>query len=302
MKDSKLKTQKIKNNNNSFITRTMKTLTSLKTAIAILLMCFMFQTVNAQAYSFTLIQNSQYNYTIAAVSNFDSGTFQPIPQSYGFVLVFPDGVTISVDDYFPTGINGTISPISGTDVAFIDPNMADKDLFLVTTIVGGQLVFFSPHTAGTIIPLVTLTVIGDPVLGEIRMLDNESTLSSSAPINGALDSFIQVDVIDDGTFAFTNEFNKLHGDVSFNFDGTLSIPTVELTGFSLYPNPANNYVNIKGSIIDLKQIDIFNINGQLVKTVTSKLDQIDISNLESAIYLVKLYSDTGSKTMKLVKR
>jgi len=83
---------------------------------------------------------------------------------------------------------------------------------------------------------------------------------------------------------------------------TLSVPEEDFADFSLYPNPASNYVNIKGSIIDLKQIDIFNINGQLVKTVTSNLDQIDISNLESAVYFIRLYSDTSSKTMKLIKK
>ncbi len=278
----------------------MKTLTSLKTAIAILLMSFMFQSINAQAYNFTLIKNSDFNYTIAAVSNIDSGTFQPITQSYGFTLVFPDGVTISVDNYFPAGTNGTITPIAGTAVVGIDPSMTDKDLFLITT--DAPALTFNAHTIGTVIPLVTLTVIGDPVLGEIRILDNESTLASSAAINGSLDAFIQVDVIDNGTFAFTNEFNQLSGDVSFSFDGTLSIPTVEFSEFSLYPNPASDSVFIKGNLSELTKVEIYNINNQLVKTLTSKLDQIDISNLESAVYLVKLYNDAGSKTMKLIKK
>ena len=277
-----------------------KSMNTLKTIIAFFLMSFMLQSVNAQAYSFTLIQNSDYNYTIAAVSNFDSGTFQPITQSYGFTLVFPDGVTISVDNYFPVGTNGTITPIAGTAVAGIDPSMADKDLFLITT--DAPALTFNAHTVGTVIPLVTLTIIGDPVLGEIRILDNESILASSAAINGSLDAFIQVDVIDDGTFAFTNEFNKLNGDVSFNFDGTLSISTVELTGFSLYPNPASNNVFIKGNLLELNKVEVYNINGQLVHKITNRFNQIDISNLESAVYLVKLYSNTGSKTMKLVKR
>jgi len=302
-KTQEIKTQ-LKTTNQIIKFKTMKTLTSLKTALVILLISFMSQNVNAQAYDFTLIQNSQFNYTIAAVSNFDSGAFAPFMQSYGFVLVFPDGVTISVDNYFSTDTDGMTTPIDGAALAGLDSNLidyADNDLVLITA--SAPAITFNPHTVGAMIPLVTLTVIGDPVLGEIRVLDNESTLANSPlpAINGALDAFIQIDVIDDGTFAFTNEFNQLTGDVSFGF-ATLSIPTVELSAFSLYPNPASNYVNIKGSIIDLKKIDIFNINGQLVKTVTSNLDQIDISNLESAVYFVKLYSDTSSKTMKLVKR
>jgi hypothetical protein len=302
MKATYSKTQNIENQLKTTIQikfTPMKTLTSLKAAITILLMSFMFQTVNAQAYDFTLIQNSINNYTIAAIPTFDSGTFQPITQSYGFTLVFPDGVTISVDNYFPGGTNGTISPIDGAAVAGIDPSMADKDLFLITTDTAGLT--FNAHTIGTVIPLVTLTVIGNPASGEIRILDNASTLASSAAINGALDAFIQVDVIDNGTVIFTNEFNNLTGDVFFDF-ATLSIETVIFSEFSLYPNPAIDNVYIKGNLSELDKVEIYNINGQLVNTINNGFDEIDISGLESAVYFVKLYSDKASKTMKLVKK
>ena len=77
---------------------------------------------------------------------------------------------------------------------------------------------------------------------------------------------------------------------------------VQNIDFVLYPNPASNTLYIKGNLSELTKVEIYNINSQLQKTVTSKLDQIDINSLESAVYFVKLYSNAGSKAIKLVKK
>ncbi|WP_299275439.1 T9SS type A sorting domain-containing protein [uncultured Psychroserpens sp.] len=278
----------------------MKTFTPLQ-FIGCMLISLLSYTSIAQNYSFTLVQNSDYNFTISAVSQFDSGSFQPITQSYGFVLVLPDGISITVDNVLPTGASETVTSIPGTNVAALDPSMSDKDLFLITTDTSGAL--FNAHADGTTIPLITITVNGNPSTGEIRILDNNSILASHPAINGSLDAFIQVDVTDDSTVNFNNEFDKLNGDEAFSFE-TLSTETPEtfIADVTLFPNPAKDEVTILSEHTIINYAEIFNIHGQRIMKVDNPLSAIDVSQLESAVYLVKIYSETGAnKTIKLIK-
>ncbi|WP_422107136.1 T9SS type A sorting domain-containing protein [Winogradskyella sp.] len=169
----------------------------------------------AQNYNFDLVQNSTYNFTVSAVAQFDSGGFAPITQSYGFTLVVPDGITITVDTVLPTGTTENINLIPGDTpfVVGIDPTMADKELYLITTDTQGRTI--SAHANGAVIPLVTLTVNGAPTSGEIRILDNNSTLANGLGV--ALDTFFQVDVVDDSTVSFNNEFNVLGSTPAVSF-------------------------------------------------------------------------------------
>ncbi|MCD2259448.1 T9SS type A sorting domain-containing protein [Psychroserpens luteolus] len=278
----------------------MKPITPLK-MIVILTLTMLSTKSRSQNYDFALIQNSDYNFTLAAVSQFDSGSFEPRTQSYGFVLVLPDGFTITVDQVLPSGTNETVTPIPGTNVAGLDASMADKDLFLITTDTSGGTL--SAHGSGETIPLVTFTVNGAPTSGEIRLLENDSNLASHPAINGALDAFIQADITDDATVNFTNEFNMVSGTNAYSFE-TLSTEEIdaEILNISLYPNPAKDEVYIKGNTNDLSGIELYDINGKQVLVQTHSFERIDISQLESGVYLVKLKSiAASSKTIKLVK-
>lgn len=75
----------------------MKKLTPL---LLLILVASLFSTqIQAQeSYSYTLIHNGGYDFTIAAVPNFDSGTFKPITESYGFIINLPEEVTVTFND------------------------------------------------------------------------------------------------------------------------------------------------------------------------------------------------------------
>lgn len=251
----------------------------------------------AQQYSFTLIHNSDFSFTIAAVPDFDSGTFQPITQSYGFVIVVPDGITVTVDQYLPTGTAGTLTPINGADVTAFDPSMADNDLYLITTDTAGRTL--AAHASGVVISLVTLTVNGSPTSGEISMLDNDSTLANAPELLGSLDSFIQVDVIDNGTVMFANEFSGLTGMTSFDFS-TLGFGETELIDSAIlfYPNPASEVINIQTNL-ELTKVELFDVLGKRIfETGTTK--RINIEPFKAGIYFLKVHTTKGTVTKKMV--
>ena len=56
--------------------------------------------------------------------------------------------------------------------------------------------------------------------------------------------------------------------------------------------------------IDVSNVEIYNITGQLVKSFTNVISdqELDITNLNSGIYLVKMTNGNGtSQTKKLIK-
>lgn len=74
---------------------------------------------------------------------------------------------------------------------------------------------------------------------------------------------------------------------------------------SLYPNPVAETLNIsKKSDIEIQSLEIYNSLGQIVLAIPNakELNAIDVSNLTSGIYFVKINSDKGSANTKFIKK
>lgn len=79
----------------------------------------------------------------------------------------------------------------------------------------------------------------------------------------------------------------------------------ENNGLKIYPNPALEYVVISNQNIDLKEIKIYSSNGILVKKqiLSSSESNLDISNLDSGIYLFQLVDAKGKIfTKRIIKK
>jgi len=256
-----------------------------------------FNTIQAQNYSFTLIDDGDYDFTLSAVSEFDSGAFSPLTQSYGFTLVVPDGVTITFNSYLPLGTSGKVNLIDGASLIGLDPSMADKDLYLVTTETSGAPV--AAHANGQIINLVSFTVDTMPTNGALTVLDNNSILATAIPLNSSLNSFIQADIDNNDRVNFNNEFAGLTRTASINFSSLgLDDNQLESTEVSIYPNPTSKFIYVSSSYI-IDKVEIFDIPGKLVLT-TEKTDQIRVDQLPVGVYIFKAYAEEGSLTKKVI--
>ncbi len=72
----------------------------------------------------------------------------------------------------------------------------------------------------------------------------------------------------------------------------------------MYPNPTSKYVYItsKNDITKSKNIEIFNLNGQLIKNLPNFGNNIyDVGDLESGIYIIKINNGVVFITSKLIK-
>ncbi|MFK5981826.1 MAG: T9SS type A sorting domain-containing protein [Flavobacteriaceae bacterium] len=76
-----------------------------------------------------------------------------------------------------------------------------------------------------------------------------------------------------------------------------------LTNVLLYPNPVNDFLTIKLPYNANAEVSIYNILGKKImsKSFSGVTNQIDISNLNSGMYLVTIKTETAIVTKKIVK-
>lgn len=82
---------------------------------------------------------------------------------------------------------------------------------------------------------------------------------------------------------------------------SLSINDNLANNFSLYPNPVSNgVVNIRTNSQDAINILVYDVLGKQVKNETITNNTLDVSNLNTGIYIVKLSQNEATVTKKLV--
>lgn len=108
------------------------------------------------------------------------------------------------------------------------------------------------------------------------------------------------------TFDLVNEWDSFTVDtvdgIGFH-NTTLSTTSFSWEGLSIYPNPTSfDYVFIRHNE-DLK-VEVFNVLGKKisVNTITNSNSRLDISNLSSGIYLLKISNQESFITRKIIKQ
>jgi len=79
-----------------------------------------------------------------------------------------------------------------------------------------------------------------------------------------------------------------------------------LNNISIAPNPSNGLVTItKNNQTTISKINVFDINGKVVKIIDSELNlesiQIDLSKFSSGVYFVEISNDNDKIVRKIVK-
>jgi hypothetical protein len=75
------------------------------------------------------------------------------------------------------------------------------------------------------------------------------------------------------------------------------------TSVKIYPNPASTSITLENESA-IESVSIYNVVGQEVKTAAPNSNTItlDISNLETGIYVIKSISEGRTSTSKFVKQ
>ena len=100
------------------------------------------------------------------------------------------------------------------------------------------------------------------------------------------------------------------GDTRYYGVNTAIAPILKNTTFRIYPNLVNKFLNVDYKLLSgtTVKLDIYNINGQLVKSLIRSEKQnsgsytksFDVSNLENGVYFARYAAGSSSQTVKLV--
>lgn len=97
-------------------------------------------------------------------------------------------------------------------------------------------------------------------------------------------------------------FSEWVGPVEFTTQD-MSVGNEAFQSFGFYPNPVENFINLNAQL-PMEKVEIYNLLGQKVidkHPDTTEL-QLDMSQLSSAVYLMKVKIDGKQKSYRLIKR
>ena len=81
--------------------------------------------------------------------------------------------------------------------------------------------------------------------------------------------------------------------------GKTQEPTIE--GLAIYPNPVNSgkiFISSKSSLN--KKVEIFNVLGKKVLESVTTSKEVNVSQLEAGVYIIKIKEGDASATRKLI--
>lgn len=160
-----------------------------------------------------------------------------------------------------------------------------------------------------LIPLALFLALVWPVLHSQEVLNVQSESESTQfpmeklhKLTFEKDSFFLT--LKDGT-VFPYSFDVLNH-LTFGENASTNIQTAYAQGqtIGLFPNPVRNYLNYKLSIPKEANITIINLQGKVMlqKTGHPCCQRIDVSFLESGLYLIQLQIGNSSTTKMFIKQ
>lgn len=91
-------------------------------------------------------------------------------------------------------------------------------------------------------------------------------------------------------------------------EAALSTSSQDEYAFSIYPNPANDFISIsnRDTSLEINRIGIVDVNGRAIRTIVlgnaSNNSLINVSDLSSGIYMFVISSNKGTIVKKFVKQ
>jgi len=105
------------------------------------------------------------------------------------------------------------------------------------------------------------------------------------------------------TYYIITGTNDAKATVSINLSGILATNENFLEGFSYYPNPVTNEINLT-SKSNIDEVSFFNVVGQKVlsKKLGATHHSIDLSTLQTGLYIMEVSARRKTATYKIVKK
>ncbi len=128
---------------------------------------------------------------------------------------------------------------------------------------------------------------------------------SSGEANGTMATFTSEAI---GTGTLSVELTHICGNRTLTGDIIVQYPTgindINASSIRLYPNPVINELQIENEGHTIKQVIVSNTNGQLISDIKPNASacQLSASGWSKGIYLVRVTTEAGSTTYKVIKK
>lgn len=211
-------------------------------------------------------------------------------------------ITVSDEPGEPAGNqihNFTVSGLTSTFYTFTSANMnstagsATYDGLALTA----RLKIESATNISYTTPAVsTLTLVFDPTFaGTIKL--NGTNYTATAGL-------VVIPSVPAGTNTITKGGTTNLYYIKTEYQSVLGLPNnIAAQKLVLYPNPVTNELNIASTNSKtIEKVSVYNLVGQLVKNVGGNHKTIDMSDLSSGTYLVKIQTNDGVIDQKIIKR
>ncbi len=235
---------------------------------------------------------------------FDENTFNPFPEGFtlfsalylgteeipvssfngiSFDIVFNPDYVLAIDFL---GSSGQSSGWDNFFLEFFQPNfIEDNRISVAISTFGQETIINGSGMIGSV-----FIVIEDDVLGmEIQEVE---TLVSIENVILTGDDFSSPSPVVNDSLSITIVSNPLSND-----------DILPSSNLEVFPNPINDWVQIK-SIVNIERVEMYNTIGQMV--YQKKIEQptlnttIDLPHIDKGTYLLKVFSEKGFSTKKIV--
>ena len=86
-----------------------------------------------------------------------------------------------------------------------------------------------------------------------------------------------------------------------NVGTTLAYEAFDLVGLSYFPNPVKDLLYFKYAE-KIERVEVYNLLGQQVFFYNGSANEIDLSSLSNGAYIVKILTEVGVKSVKIIKQ
>lgn len=223
-------------------------------------------------------------------------------------------VVNSFDPNYKTCLQGeTIEPSEVGNYVHYVIRFENTGTFAAENIVVRDMIDLDKFDISTLVPLHSSHDFSTRINGDrVEFIFENINLDFNDATN---DGHVVFKIKTKSTLVVGNTFsNNVNIYFDYNFPITTNTYTTEVqtlstqdfdfgTYFILYPNPTNEVLNIKAKQeLNLNSLEIYNQLGQIVMVVTNAVHAIDVSNLASGTYFVKINTEKGNATTKFVKQ
>lgn len=99
-------------------------------------------------------------------------------------------------------------------------------------------------------------------------------------------------------------YSSRHGSVCyvpFDFSGITAVPYVEdIPGVEIFPNPADDFINIHSAVERADEVILFDGTGRMVRSQKTNLSSVEIKGLPAGVYNLAVHFSSGKKLIRRV--